>query len=74
MPYSQKVLDRFQGVLDAPQQFSVGKFGPNDPNVATQRACGDVMKLQLKLDEEERIIDVKFKTYGCVQSQVQLCL
>ena len=28
-------------------------------------ACGDVMKLQLKLDHEERIIDVKFKTYGC---------
>ena len=28
-------------------------------------ACGDVMKLQLKLDEDERIIDVKFKTYGC---------
>ncbi len=69
MPYSQKVLDRFQGVLDAPQQFSVGKFDPNDPNVATGMAgapaCGDVMKLQLKLDEEERIIDVKFKTYGC---------
>ena len=69
MPYSQKVLDRFQGVLDAPQQFSVGKFDPNDPNVATGMAgapaCGDVMKLQLKLDEEARIIDVKFKTYGC---------
>ena len=28
-------------------------------------ACGDVMKLQLKLDIDERIIDVKFKTYGC---------
>ena len=28
-------------------------------------ACGDVMKLQLKLDEQEKIIDVKFKTYGC---------
>jgi nitrogen fixation NifU-like protein len=28
-------------------------------------ACGDVMKLQLKLDDEDRIIDVKFKTYGC---------
>ena len=28
-------------------------------------ACGDVMKLQLKLDHEERIVDVKFKTYGC---------
>ena len=28
-------------------------------------ACGDVMKLQLKLDKDERIVDVKFKTYGC---------
>ena len=69
MPYSQKVLDRFEGVLNAPKQFSVGRFDPNDPNVATGMAgapaCGDVMKLQLKLDEEERIIDVKFKTYGC---------
>tara|TARA_B100002019_G_scaffold285167_1_gene293807 strand:- start:4456 stop:4794 length:339 start_codon:yes stop_codon:yes gene_type:complete len=47
----------------------VGRFDPNDPNVATGMAgapaCGDVMKLQLKLDEEERIVDVKFKTYGC---------
>jgi len=47
----------------------VGRFDPKDPNVATGMAgapaCGDVMKLQLKLDEEERIIDVKFKTYGC---------
>ena len=69
MPYSQKVLDRFEGVLNAPKQFSVGRFDPKDPNVATGMAgapaCGDVMKLQLKLDEEERIIDVKFKTYGC---------
>ena len=69
MPYSQKVLDRFEGVLNAPKQFSVGRFDPKDPNVATGMAgapaCGDVMRLQLKLDEEERIIDVKFKTYGC---------
>ena len=69
MPYSQKVLDRFEGVLNAPKQFSVGRFDPKDPNVATGMAgapaCGDVMKLQLKLDEDERIIDVKFKTYGC---------
>ena len=69
MPYRQKVLDRFEGVLNAPKQFSVGRFDPKDPNVATGMAgapaCGDVMKLQLKLDEEERIIDVKFKTYGC---------
>lgn len=69
MAYSKKVLDRFYGVLNSPQQFSVGRFDPKDPNVATGMtgapACGDVMRLQLKLDENERIIDVKFKTYGC---------
>ena len=55
MAYSKKVIDRFEGVLNAPEQFSVGRFDPNDPNVATGMtgapACGDVMKLQLKLDE-----------------------
>tara|TARA_R100001460_G_scaffold4800_4_gene13576 strand:- start:40372 stop:40773 length:402 start_codon:yes stop_codon:yes gene_type:complete len=69
MAYSKEVVDRFEQVLNSPKQFSVGRFDPNDPNVATGMtgapACGDVMKLQLKLDEEERIIDVKFKTYGC---------
>jgi nitrogen fixation protein NifU and related proteins len=70
MPYSQKVIDRFEGVLNAPQQFSVGKFDPKDPTVATGMtgapACGDVMKLQLKIDPgNNRIVDVKFKTYGC---------
>ena len=69
MPYSKEVIERFEGVLNAPQQFSVGRFDPKDPNVATGMtgapACGDVMKLQLKLDENEMIVDVKFKTYGC---------
>ena len=69
MPYSKEVVKRFEEVLNSPKQFSVGRFDPNDPNVATGMtgapACGDVMKLQLKLDEDERIIDVKFKTYGC---------
>ena len=69
MPYSKEVIERFEGVLNAPQQFSVGRFDPKDPNVATGMtgapACGDVMKLQLKLDLDERITDVKFKTYGC---------
>ena len=69
MAYSKKVTDRLRQVLNSPKQFSVGRFDPNDPAVATgltgAPACGDVMKLQLKLDEDERIIDVKFKTYGC---------
>ena len=69
MAYSKEVNERFYGVLNSPKQFSVGRFDPKDPNVATGMvgapACGDVMKLQLKLDSDERIVDVKFKTYGC---------
>tara|TARA_A100001391_G_scaffold203820_1_gene197229 strand:+ start:125 stop:541 length:417 start_codon:yes stop_codon:yes gene_type:complete len=68
MPYSQKVLDRFDSVLKEPEKHAVGRFEPNDPNVATGMtgapACGDVMRLQLKLDGNT-IEDVKFKTYGC---------
>ncbi len=69
MAYSKEVIERFEGVLNSPKQFSVGRFDPNDPDIATGMtgapACGDVMKLQLKLDEQEKIINVKFKTYGC---------
>ena len=69
MAYSKEVNERFYGVLNSPKQFSVGRFDPKDPNVATGMvgapACGDVMKLQLKLNSAERIVDVKFKTYGC---------
>lgn len=54
--------------MASPKQFSVGRFDPNDPAVATGMigapACGDVMKLQLKMLENV-IVDVKFKTYGC---------
>ena len=70
MAYSEKVVKRFEDVLNNPKAHGVGRFDPNDPNVATglsgAPACGDVMKLDLKLDPEtEKIIDVKFKTYGC---------
>ena len=70
MAYSKKVLDRFEAVTNNPAAHGVGRFDPNDPNVATGMtgapACGDVMKLDLKLNPEtEEIIDVKFKTYGC---------
>ena len=69
MAYSKQVVERFENVLNNPKKFSVGRFDPKDPNVGTGMvgapACGDVMKLQLKLDHEERIIDIKFKTYGC---------
>ena len=69
MAYSQKVIDRFEDVLNNPAKHSVGTFDPKDPNVATGMvgapACGDVMKLDLKLDDNDKILDVKFKTYGC---------
>jgi len=69
MPYSKEVEERFYGVLNSPKQFAVGTFDPKDPNVATglsgAPACGDVMRLQLKLDKNNKITDVKFKTYGC---------
>ena len=69
MAYSQKVVDRFEDVLNNPAKHSVGRFDPKDPMVATGMvgapACGDVMKLDLKLDDNDRILDVKFKTYDC---------
>ena len=69
MAYSKKVVDRFESVLNNPEAHSVGRFDPKDPMVATGMtgapACGDVMKLQIKLDDDEKIVDVKFKTYGC---------
>ena len=68
MAYSQKVVDRFESVLNEPEKHAVGRFDPTDPNVATGMtgapACGDVMRLQLKLNGDT-IEDVKFKTYGC---------
>jgi nitrogen fixation NifU-like protein len=68
MAYSQQVIDRFESVLNEPEKHAVGRFDPTDPNVATGMtgapACGDVMRLQLKLDGNT-IEDVKFKTYGC---------
>ena len=70
MAYSKEVVDRFESVLKNPEKHSVGRFDPKDPNVATGMvgapACGDVMKLDLKLDPmSDKILDVKFKTYGC---------
>lgn len=69
MAYSKKVVERFESVLNNPEAHSVGRFDPKDGDVATGMvgapACGDVMKLQLKLDSEDTIVDVKFKTYGC---------
>ena len=70
MAYSKEVVKRFEEVTNNPQAHGVGRFDPNDPHVATgltgAPACGDVMKLDLKLDPAtDEILDVKFKTYGC---------
>ena len=69
MAYSDKVVKRFEEVLNNPAAHGVGRFDPKDPNVATGMAgapaCGDVMKLQIEVDDNETIIDAKFKTFGC---------
>ena len=63
MAYSDKVIDHFQN----PQ--NVGSMNRNDPAVGTGMvgapACGDVMKLQLRINDEGIIEDAKFKTFGC---------
>jgi len=63
MAYSEKVIDYYENPRN------VGGFDKNDPSIATGMvgapACGDVMKLQLKIDENGIIEDAKFKTYGC---------
>ena len=64
MAYSDKVLDHYENPRN------VGSLDKADPSVGTGMvgapACGDVMKLQIKVNLETRIIeDAKFKTYGC---------
>lgn len=64
MAYSEKVLNHFKN----PQ--NVGTLDKNDPNVGTGLVgapeCGDVMRLQIKVNPETQIIeDAKFKTFGC---------
>ena len=63
MAYSEKVIDHYENPRN------VGSFDKNDPNIATGMvgapACGDVMKLQLKVTDSGVIEDAKFKTYGC---------
>ena len=70
MAYSKEVVKRFEEVTNNPAAHGVGRFDPNDPNIATGMtgapACGDVMKLDLKVNPDTDVIeDVKFKTYGC---------
>lgn len=63
MAYSDKVLDHYENPRN------VGAFDKGDPSVGTGMvgapACGDVMKLQIKVGENGVIEDARFKTYGC---------
>jgi len=63
MAYSDKVLDHYENPRN------VGSLDKDDPTVGTGMvgapACGDVMKLQIKVDENGIIRDARFKTYGC---------
>jgi nitrogen fixation NifU-like protein len=63
MAYSNKVIDHYENPRN------VGSLDKNDPEVGTglvgAPACGDVMKLQLKIDDSGVIKDAKFKTFGC---------
>ena len=63
MAYSDKVLDHYENPRN------VGAFDKNDQSVGTGMvgapACGDVMKLQIKVGKDGVIEDAKFKTYGC---------
>ena len=64
MAYSDKVIDHYENPRN------VGSFDKGDTNIGTGMvgapACGDVMKLQIKVDNDTGIItDAKFKTYGC---------
>jgi len=63
MSYSQKVIEHYENPRN------VGSFDKNEEGVATGMvgapACGDVMKLQIKVGKDGVIEDAKFKTYGC---------
>ena len=63
MAYSEKVMDHYE------KPRNVGSLDSGDSSVGTALVgapeCGDVMKLQIKVDENEKIIDAKFKTFGC---------
>ena len=63
MSYSEKVVDHFE------HPRNVGSLDKNAGNVGTgvvgAPECGDVMKLQIQVDENDRIVDAKFKTFGC---------
>jgi nitrogen fixation NifU-like protein len=63
MPYSEKILDHYENPRN------VGSLDRSDEHVGTgivgAPECGDVMKLQIQVDDDGKIVDAKFKTFGC---------
>jgi nitrogen fixation NifU-like protein len=63
MAYGEKVLDHYNNPRN------IGALDKSSPQVGTgivgAPECGDVMKLQIEVDENDRIVDAKFKTFGC---------
>ena len=69
MAYSKKVVDKFENTINEPAKYNVGRFDPKEMNVGTGMvgapACGDVMRLQIQVNDDGVIEEAKFKTYGC---------
>ncbi len=63
MAYSDKVISHYE------RPKNVGSFNSADDNIGTGLVgapeCGDVMKLQIQVDDDNNIVDAKFKTFGC---------
>ncbi len=63
MSYSEKVVEHYE------KPKNVGSMDSSDSSIGTGLVgapeCGDVMKLQIKVDKDEKIVDAKFKTFGC---------
>ena len=63
MAYSEKVMEHYE------RPRNIGSLDSGDSSVGTALVgapeCGDVMKLQIEVDKDEKIIDAKFKTFGC---------
>ena len=63
MAYSEKVIEHYE------RPRNIGSLDTGDSSVGTGLVgapeCGDVMKLQIQVDDENRIVDAKFKTFGC---------
>ena len=71
MAYSEKVIEHYN------EPRNVGSLDKDDPNVGTgligALECGDLMKLQIKVNDNSEIIDAKFKTFGCLAGNSRIC-